>query len=270
MSIDVPVQRRTQLTDANEDLCATALASPGDTGAVHSWELVTSVDGPGTRLTLFLNGCPLRCQYCQNPDTWRMRDGVTHTVAEVMARIRRYVPVLKATGGGVTISGGEPLLQSAFVARILSACRELELHTALDTSGYLGARASDEMLRDVNLVLLDVKSGLPETYREVTGRELGPTLEFGRRLSDLGVPIWVRFVLVPGLTDAEENVAAVACYVEGLATVERVEVLPFHQMGREKWRRMGEPYRLEATAPPTPELISRVCDQFAAHGLKVF
>lgn len=270
MSIDVPLQLRIDVTDADEDLSATASVSPGDTGAVHSWELVTSVDGPGTRLTLFLNGCPLRCQYCQNPDTWRMRDGVTHTVAAVMDRIRRYVPVLNATGGGVTISGGEPLLQSAFVARVLRACRELGLHTALDTSGFLGARASDAMLRDVNLVLLDVKSGLPETYREVTGRELAPTLEFGRRLSELGVPIWVRFVLVPGLTDAVENVEAVASFVTSLATVERVEVLPFHQMGRDKWRRMGEPYRLASTEPPTPELISRVCDQFAAHGLKVF
>jgi len=270
MSIDVTLQSRTDVIDADDDLRATAQRSPGDTGAVHSWELVTSVDGPGTRLTLFLNGCPLRCQYCQNPDTWRMRDGVTHTVAEVMDRIRRYAPVLKATGGGVTISGGEPLLQSAFVARVLHDCRELGLHTALDTSGFLGARASDEMLRDVSLVLLDVKSGLAETYREVTGRELAPTLAFGRRLSDLGVPIWVRFVLVPGLTDEVENVEAVASFAESLATVERVEVLPFHQMGRDKWRRMGEPYRLDATEPPTSALISRVCDQFAAHGLTVF
>jgi pyruvate formate lyase activating enzyme len=247
-----------------------AAVQAGDVGRVHSWELVTAVDGPGTRLTLFLSGCPLRCQYCHNPDTWKMRDGIPYSVDEVMDRIGRYTGVLKAMGGGVTISGGEPLLQSQFVAKVLRRCKKLGLHTALDTSGYLGMRATDAMLDDVDLVLLDVKSGLAETYREVTGRELAPTLKFGRRLADRGIPIWARFVLVPGLTDARPNVDAVADYVASLPSVERVEVLPFHQMGRDKWRALNEPYQLEDTVPPSPELVERVRCQFRDRGLTVY
>ena len=247
-----------------------AAARAGDVGRVHSWELVTSVDGPGTRLTLFLSGCPLRCQYCHNPDTWKMRDGIPHTVDEVMDRISRYTRVLKTMGGGVTISGGEPLLQSQFVGKILRRCKKLGLHTALDTSGYLGMRATDAMLDDLDLVLLDVKSGLAETYREVTGRELAPTLRFGRRLAERKIPIWARFVLVPGLTDAPANVDAVADYVMTLPSVERLEVLPFHQMGREKWRALDQPYQLEDTQPPSPELLERVRKQFRDRGLTVY
>lgn len=242
----------------------------GQIGSVHSWELVTAVDGPGTRLTLFLSGCPLRCQYCHNPDTLRMRDGTQTSLDEVVTRIARYVPALKVTGGGVTISGGEPLFQSAFTANVLRSCKRLGLHTALDTSGFLGARASDALLDDVDLVLLDVKSGLPDTYRTVTGRELAPTLEFGRRLAARGTAMWIRFVLVPGLTDAAENVDAVADYVATLSTVERVEVLPFHQMGRDKWARLGMAYQLNDTQPPDPALTERVRAQFRARGLRVF
>lgn len=234
----------------------------GDVGFVHSWELVTAVDGPGTRLTLFLSGCKLRCQYCHNPDTWRMRDGEEQTVDAVMARISRYVDVLKTMRGGVTISGGEPFLQAEFVANIVRRCKELGLHTVIDTSGYVGHRASDELLDDVDLVLLDVKSGLPETYLEVTGVELEPTYAFGRRLSQLGKPMWVRFVLVPGLTDAYDNVEAIVDYVSTLETVGRVEVLPFHQMGREKWHQLGIEYPLEATRPPKTCETERVRDQF--------
>lgn len=247
-----------------------AATRAGDVGRVHSWELVTAVDGPGTRLTLFLSGCPLRCQYCHNPDTWKMRDGAPHTVDEVMDRIGRYTGVLKAMHGGVTISGGEPLLQSQFVAKILRRCKELGLHTALDTSGYLGMRCSDEMLEDVDLVLLDVKSGLADTYREVTGRELAPTLKFGNRLAEKGIPIWARFVLVPGLTDAPANVDAVADYVATLPSVERIEVLPFHQMGRDKWRALDQPYQLDSTEPPSVELVERVREQFRDRGLTVY
>lgn len=247
-----------------------AATRAGDVGRVHSWELVTAVDGPGTRLTLFLSGCPLRCQYCHNPDTWKLRDGEQHTVDEVMERIGRYTGVLQAMHGGVTISGGEPLLQSAFVAKILRRCKKLGLHTALDTSGYLGARVTDAMLEDIDLVLLDVKSGLADTYREVTGRELAPTLRFGRRLAERGTPIWTRFVLVPGLTDAPANVDAVADYVASLSSVERVEVLPFHQMGRDKWRALDQPYQLEGTRPPSPEQVERVREQFRDRGLTVY
>jgi pyruvate formate lyase activating enzyme len=248
----------------------------GDLGSVHSWELVTAVDGPGTRLTYFLSGCALRCLYCQNPDTWRLPDGIPTTLGEVTDRIDHYAAVLKATHGGVTLSGGEPLLQHTFAGRIFRHCQSIGLHTALDTSGYLGARVDDAFLDDVNLVLLDVKSGLPETYKKVTGRELAPTLAFGRRLAERGTPMWIRYVLVPDLTDAVDNIEAVADYVQSLQSlgdgnaVKRVEILPFHQMGTSKWKAIGEPYPLENTKPPSKKLLERVRGQFRARELTVF
>jgi pyruvate formate lyase activating enzyme len=221
-------------------------------------------------MTLFLSGCPLRCQYCHNPDTLFMHDGTDTSFEEVMARILRYRSVFEATGGGLTISGGEPLMQPAFVERVFRACRELGIHTTLDTSGYLGRRATDELLDNTSLVLLDVKSGLPEVYRKVTARPLKPTLEFGDRLAARAVPTWVRFVLVPGLTDGEDNVEAVADIVERWPNVERVEVLPFHQMGVDKWERLGRPYTLGDVRPPDDALLSRVQEQFRARGLTVY
>jgi pyruvate formate lyase activating enzyme len=242
----------------------------GRVGLVHSWELVTAVDGPGTRLTLFLNGCPLRCRYCHNPDTWALRDGTPTTVGEVVARIARYRRIFAATGGGLTISGGEPLLQSAFVANVFRECHDLGIRTALDTSGYLGSRAGDDLLDATDLVLLDVKSGLPSVYREVTTRDLAPTVAFGDRLSARGIPMWVRFVLVPGLTDAAENVAAVADIVTGWPSVERVEVLPFHQLGRSKWKERGLSYTLEDVEPPSPAAVEVAREQFRRRGLAVY
>jgi pyruvate formate lyase activating enzyme len=244
----------------------------GRVGSVHSWELVTAVDGPGTRMTLFLAGCPLRCLYCHNPDTMEMRRGTDVTADEILTRISRYRGVFKATGGGLTISGGEPLMQPAFVRRLLEGAKAMGVHTAVDTSGFLGAAATDAMLDDIDLVLLDVKSGDPATYKRVTGRELQPTLDFGRRLAARGdTEIWIRFVLVPGLTDDAENVEKVAEYVASLGhAVTRVEVLPFHQMGRDKWAELGMTYELEDTQPPSNELVERVRGQFRDRGLTVF
>ena len=247
-----------------------ATTRSGELGSVHSWELVTSVDGPGTRLTAFLAGCPLRCLYCHNPDTIQMRRGEPVLATELLNRVARYRAVFGATGGGLTVSGGEPLMQPAFVARLLRGAKAMGLHTALDTSGFLGAACTDAMLDDIDLVLLDVKSGVPDTYQKVTGRDLQPTLDFGRRLAARGIQIWVRFVLVPGLTDDPVNVEAVADYVAGLATVTRVEVLPFHQMGRDKWASLGMRYELEDTPAPSPELVERVRDQFRSRALEVY
>jgi pyruvate formate lyase activating enzyme len=241
----------------------------GEIGSVHSWERATEAFGPGTRLLLRLSGCPLRCQYCSEPDAWMMRDGALHTLDSAMARIERDAPLLIAGGGGLTISGGEPLLQQGFVARVLRGAKEVGVHTALDTSGYLGRRATDAMLDDTDLVLLDVKSGLPDVYHTVTGRDLAPTLEFARRLADRGTPVWARFVVVPGLTDAWDNVAAVGAHLSGMANVERVEVLPFEQSGREVWHSLGTEYRLEVTQAPDAELIERVRTQLLASGLPV-
>lgn len=249
----------------------------GRLGSVHSWELVTAVDGPGTRLTTFLSGCPLQCLYCHNPDTLAMKDGTPVTSDELLGRISRYRAVFRATGGGITLSGGEVLMQPAFAARILRGAKELGIHTAIDTSGYLGRNATDAMLADTDLVLLDVKSGDPDTYRRVTGRELEPTLQFGRRLAGIadGPEIWIRYVLVPGLTDDAAAIDRVADYAESLngirpGAVSRVEVLPFHQMGRDKWDALGRVYELDGTPAPSPELVERVRDQFRARGLTTY
>jgi pyruvate formate lyase activating enzyme len=237
------------------------------TGSVHSWDISTAVDGPGTRFVLFLSGCPLRCLYCHNPDTWHMRDGHRMTVDEVMAEVSKYKRFIDVAGGGLTISGGEPLLQPDFTAAVFHRAKELGLHTALDTSGFLGARASDELLDDTDLVLLDIKSWDPATYRRVTGGEVTPTLEFARRLTTLGKAMWVRFVLVPGYTDAQDNVEGIAEFVSELDTVERVEVLPFHKLGAPKYAALGIPFPLEDVPAPDHDLIDRVREQFTAHGL---
>lgn len=241
----------------------------GECASVHSWELVTAVDGPGTRMTLFLAGCPLRCQYCHNPDTMRMKDGKVTSLEDVLSRIERYRRIFEVTGGGVTLSGGEPLMQPAFVQRVFERCREWGVHTALDTSGFLGARATDELLALTDLVLLDVKSGLSDTYERVTLRQLSPTVAFGDRLAALQKKVWVRFVLVPGLTDSVENVAAVAEIASRWPQVERVEILPFHQMGQSKWEALGMKYQLDGVRPPDAALMQRVRKQFEERGLPV-
>lgn len=247
----------------------------GRLGSVHSWELVTAVDGPGTRLTVFLSGCPLRCLYCHNPDTLAMKDGEAVTSDALLARISRYRPVFAATGGGLTLSGGEVLMQPAFAARILRGAKELGVHTALDTSGYLGAQATDAMIADTDLVLLDVKAGDPTLYRAVTGRALEPTLAFGRRLAHATPEIWIRYVLVPGLTDGVDSIDRVAEYAASLdairpGAVSRVEVLPFHQLGRAKWEAAGRAYTLADTPAPSPGDVESARARFRRFGLTTF
>lgn len=243
----------------------------GDVALVHSWELVTAVDGPGTRMTMFMSGCPLRCQYCHNPDTMEMKVGTLERIEDVVKRIKRYKPVFKASGGGLTISGGEPLFQIAFARRLLKEVHDAGIHTTIDTSGYLGARLRDEDLDNIDLVLLDVKSGDEETYKKVTRRELQPTIDFGDRLNAIGKPVWIRFVVVPGLTDGPENVANVAKIVSRWkSNVERIEVLPFHNMGADKWHELGYPYTLEDTKPPKPEDVEEIREVFHKEGFVVY
>ncbi|MGW4735887.1 pyruvate formate-lyase-activating protein [Streptomyces shenzhenensis] len=238
------------------------------TGRVHSWDLSTGVDGPGTRFVLFLSGCPLRCLYCANPDTWHMRDGRRTTVDEVMAEAEKYRAFITTAGGGVTLTGGEALLQPAFTAGIFRRCKELGLHTALDTSGFLGRRASDALLADTDLVLLDIKSFDVSAYRRLTGGDLAPTLTFATRLDRLGVPVWIRYVLVPGWTDDPGAVDGLGAFLAGLGNVDRVDVLPFHKLGAHKYDALGIPFPLRDTPAPDPELTERVREQFREHGLR--
>ena len=233
---------------------------------MHSYETGSRLDGPGIRVTLFLSGCPLRCQYCHNPDTWKLKHGVRIPLERVVTRLGHFAPALRALQGGLTLSGGEPLVQPAFSRRIFAAAKEYGLHTALDTSGFLGDRATDEYLKSVDLVLLDIKSWDPETYRRVTRQDVAPTLRFAERLAAMGKPVWVRYVLVPGLTDDPANVEGVAKFVAPMKNVEWVEVLPFHQLGTFKWKELGQKYELADTPPAGPELLARVLGQFRDAG----
>ncbi|WP_236244294.1 pyruvate formate-lyase-activating protein [Streptomyces sp. CC210A] len=237
-------------------------------GSVHSWDLSTGVDGPGTRFVTFLAGCPLACLYCHNPDAMQLRNGRRMHADEVVAQAAAYTTFIRASGGGATVSGGEPLLQPVFTGELLHRFRhELGYHTALDTSGFLGARATDALLRDTDLVLLDIKSWDRATYRKVTGRPLEPTLDFARRLARLDKEVHVRFVLVPGLTDAPANIEGVADFTAGLGNVTRVDVLPFHKLAEPKWQALGKPFTLHGTPTPTPDQVAAARAVFSARGL---
>src|SRR5215510_9602015 len=240
----------------------------GAFGYVHSYETSSRYDGPGLRIVLFLSGCLLRCSYCHNPDTWHLKDGTYISAQQVIDRLGDFAPALRSLDGGLTISGGEPMVQLAFTRRILAAAKQMGLHTAIETSGFLGDRADDSFLSVLDLVLLDVKSGDPDTYRRVTGRDLAPTLRFAERLAALGKPVWVRFTLVPGLTDDADNVEKIARFVAPMKNVQWVEIQPFHQLGEFKWKAMQLDYKHADTERPTPELVNRVLEQLRAAGCR--
>jgi pyruvate formate lyase activating enzyme len=244
-----------------------AVASGDDTvGYVHSIETCGTVDGPGLRYVLFLGGCPLRCLYCHNPDAQGRPRGEQTTAGEALEDVLRYRNFIR--DGGLTISGGEPLLQADFVTAVFAGAKRAGLHTALDTSGFRGDRASDELLSNTDLVLLDIKSFLPDTYKRVTGVAIDSTLEFARRLERRGIEVWIRFVLVPGLTDDEANIAGVARFVASLDNVNRVKVLPFHKLGEHKYADLGIDYQLASTPPASPEQVNRAREIFARNGVE--
>lgn len=239
------------------------------TGRIHSIETCGTVDGPGIRFVIFTQGCPLRCLYCHNPDCRHFEAGKEVTVDELIEEIKRYRSYMRFSNGGVTVTGGEPLMQPEFVREIFKRCHDLGIHTALDTSGYVLIEAAKPVLDYTDLVLLDIKSYNPEIYRRVTSVALEPTLKFARYLSEIDKPAWIRFVLVPGLTDPVANVEGLAQFVATLNNVELIEVLPFHQMGAYKWEQLGYDYQLQDTQPPSPELVERTVNIFKHYGLKV-
>lgn len=265
-----PFELRVDLgSGISESAVKTALRT-GDMGFLHSFTTGSAVDGPGIRVVGWTAGCHWRCLYCHNPDTWNMMNGMPVPVDRAITELRKYQYGLKAMSGGFTLSGGEPLMQDRFVVRLFSAVKEMGVHTALDTNGHLGERLTDEELKNIDLVLLDMKAWDPERHRHLTGKEVKPTLDFALRLAELKKPIWVRYVLVPGLTDDETDIAQLAKFAAGLGNVERVDVLPFHQMGRFKWERLKLDYKLNSVQPPTNELVERVCGQFLSAGLKAY
>jgi pyruvate formate lyase activating enzyme len=242
----------------------------GDLGFVHSFTTGSAVDGPGVRVVAWLAGCQFRCVYCHNPDTWKMSNGMPVTLARAVEVVSTYRHDLQITKGGLTISGGEPLMQDRFVVRVFGEARKLGVHTALDTNGFLGARLSDEDLASVDLVLLDLKAMTPELHKRLTSQDNGPAHVFARRLAAARRPVWVRFVLVPGWTDDMAEVERIAAFAADLGNVERVDVLPFHQMGRFKWEKLKLDYQLSATNTPSRETTEAAVARFRAAGLEAF
>ena len=239
----------------------------GEAGFMHSFTTGSAVVGPGIRVVAWTAGCQFKCQYCHNPDTWNMMNGSPVPVERAIEQLGKYRHGLKIMNGGFTISGGEPLMQDRFVMRMFSAAREMGIHTAIDTNGFLGSRLTDEELEKIDLVMLCVKAWDPDLHRKLTGKEPEPSREFARRLAALNRPMWFRYVLVPGLTDTEEEVEALGKFAVELGNVQRVDVLPFHQMGKFKWEKLGLDYALNDVEPPSAERVTQVCEQFRSMGL---
>lgn len=244
-----------------------AIAS-GDIGFLHSFTTGSAVDGPGIRLVAWTTGCNFRCRFCHNPDTWTVRNGIPVSIDKATEELRKYAPGLKAMKGGFTLSGGEPLIQHRFAVKLFRTARELGIHTAIETNGFYGARLSDEELDLINLVILDLKGIDPAQHKLVAGTAAnGNVLAFAQRLAARKRPVWLRYVLVPGLTDAADAVRHVAEFGASLGVVERAEVLPFHQMGRYKWDRLGIDYTLEKTEPPSNDAVAAAVAIFRRAGL---
>jgi pyruvate formate lyase activating enzyme len=261
-----PFELRVNLSkDLPESDFRAALAS-GDLGFVHSFTTGSAVDGPGVRVVVWTAGCMWRCRYCHNPDTWTMSNGLPVRLTTAVEELGKYRHGLKVMRGGLTISGGEPLMQDRFVAKFCNAARAMGVHTAIETNGYNGHRMTDEDLGSVDLILLGLKAW-GDRHKEVTGMDMTHTVEFATRLAALRKPVWVRFVLVPGLTDDPGEIRDIASFAASLGNVERVEVLPFHQMGRFKWQRLGLEYTLQDTEPPSVEATERACQIFRDAGL---
>jgi pyruvate formate lyase activating enzyme len=244
-----------------------ALAS-GDMGFLHSFTTGSTVDGPGVRVVAWTAGCMWRCRYCHNPDTWTMTNGIPISIEKAAAELRKYRHGLKVMSGGLTISGGEPLMQHRFVVKVFTVAKDMGVHTALDTNGYLGDKLSDAELEAIDLVLLDLKTWDAERHRALTGMDNAPTLAFARRLAERRRPVWVRYVLVPEVTDDLADIRQTAAFAAGLGNVDRVDVLPFHQLGKYKWEKLGMPYGLADAKPPDQALVDTVCGVFRDAGLK--
>ena len=262
-----PFEMRVHLGDQVPEMDVRQALKTGDLGFLHSFTTGSAVDGPGIRLVAWTTACMFRCQYCHNPDTWTLSNGIPVPLETAIAEVRKYAQGLKAMGGGFTLSGGEPLMQARFAARLISAVKQMRVHTAIETNGCFGDRLSDDELRDIDLVILDMKAFSPDQHKRVTGMGNEDVLDFCRRLADLSRPMWFRYVLVPGLTDDPYEMEQVARFAADLGVVERVEILPFHQMGRYKWDRLSLDYQLGETLPPSNDLVGLAVATFRDAGL---
>lgn len=225
-------------------------------GYIHSTESLGTVDGPGLRFVVFFSGCPMRCAYCHNPDTWDKMSGHQVSVGELVAQFEAVKEFLK--NGGVTATGGEPLEQAEFAAEFFGELKARGVHTCLDTSGITwrdeGRRSEiDRLLRLTDLVMLDIKHISPEKHRGLTGQDNSPILDFAAHLSELGKPVWVRHVLVPGVTDDEPSLRELGRFIAGIRTLKAIDILPYHTMGKAKYQELGIPYRLDGIPPATKQ-----------------
>jgi len=220
-------------------------------------------------VVVWLTGCQFRCVFCHNPDTWKLNNGIPVPLARAVEEVRKYRHGLRTMQGGLTVSGGEPLLQDRFLIRLFAAVKETKIHTTVDTNGYFGDRLSDTDLQACDLVMLGLKALDPDLHRRITGMDNAPVLAFARRLAALRRPMWLRYVLVPGLSDDAGEIKRIAEFAAGLGNVEQVELLPFHQLGRFKWEKLGIKYELQNMAPPSPEQTEQAMAVFRSLGLAV-
>lgn len=229
-------------------------------GYVHSLESFGSVDGPGVRFVIFLSGCNMRCQFCHNPDTWKHKSGTQYTAEELIKKALSYRPYWKQSGG-ITVSGGEPLLQIDFLLELFKLAKKEGVNTALDTSGNPFTTSEpfyskfEELMKYTDLVLLDIKHIDDEQHKILTGHSNKNIFQLARRLSDMHKPMWIRHVLVPERSDRDEYLERLSQFIKTLDNVERVEVLPYHTLGVFKWENLGTKYPLEGIKPPTKERI---------------
>ena len=262
-----PFEMRVHLGEGVPETDVRTALKTGDMGFLHSFTTGSAVDGPGIRLVAWTTACMFRCQYCHNPDTWTLSNGIPVTLDQAILEVRKYANGLKAMKGGFTLSGGEPLMQDRFATRLFRAVKDMGVHTAIETNGMFGERLTDDELRSIDLVILDMKAFTLEQHKRVTGLPNSDVLEFCNRLSELRRPMWLRYVLVPGLTDIPEEMEAVAEFGSSLGVVERAEILPFHQLGQYKWERLGLQYQLASTSPPSNELVAKAIQIFREAGL---
>lgn len=218
-------------------------------GYIHSIESMGLVDGPGIRTVIFLQGCRLRCMYCHNPDTWAARtpENIILSPEDMLKRIVRFKPYF-GSDGGVTFSGGEPLLQPEFLCEILAMCKEAGIHTCLDTAGC-GTGNYERILSNTDLLLYDVKHYTEDGYREITGHSDGETKRFLKTAQSMGVPLWIRHVVVPGLTDTDTHLEGLESYLNTLDHIEKIQLLPYHTLGAHKYRQMNMKYPLDKVPP---------------------
>jgi len=236
-------------------------------GHIHSIETFGTKDGPGIRFVLFMQGCPLRCLYCHNPDTWIVSDAKYElTDRQAFDEIMKVKAFVK---GGITVSGGEPMLQTEFVLELFKLCKKENIHTAIDTSGFLLNEQVKELLDYTDLVLLDIKHINSDKYKELTAKSLEPTLNFMEYLAEINKPAWLRYVLVPHFTNDETDLHDWAEYASRFKNVERVDILPFHQMGSHKWEQLSKEYKLKNIEAPTSSEIEKAEAIFKSFGLNV-